>query len=156
MSDRIPSVGDPKWTGDFYDDSEEMILARVIFGEARSQSEEAKIWVAGSVLNRVKSSAWSNSVHEVILKRDQYKSFNLDDPNLKFVTDPLLDTTQKDSWKESFKIAAGILEGSIQNPTKATHFHDPRQSQESYIQDIVPNGEFLKRIGDIFFYWRPN
>lgn len=156
MSDRIPSINNPEWTGDFYNDSKEIILARLIFGEARSQSQEAKIWVAGSVLNRVKALAWPNTVHEVILQKDQYKSFNLDDPNLRFITNPLLDSSQKESWEECFGIASEILNGTIQNPTEATHFHDARQSQESYVKLVVPNGKFLKRIDDLFFYWSPN
>src|SRR3989338_3695469 len=129
MSNRIPSVDDPLWTGDFYDDSEEMILARVIFGEARSQNEEAKIWVAATVINRIKANTWwVKTVHEVILMDQQFESFNKDNDN-RFV---------------------------IQNPTKATHFHDPRQTREDFMRKIVPNGEFLKKIDNLYFYWSPN
>ena len=155
MSDRIPSVDDPLWTGDFYDDSEEMILARLIFGEARSQFEEARIWVAGTVINRVKAHAWPNTIHDVILDSDQFNSFKPDDPNSKWVKNPLLDLTQKQSWIDCYNIAKGILNSSIKNPTEATHFHDSRLSQEDFMK-LIPNGKFLKRIDDLFFYWSPN
>jgi hypothetical protein len=49
---RIPTVYDPKWIGVFFDDPEDVLLARLIFGEVRNQPKEAKIWVAGTVINR--------------------------------------------------------------------------------------------------------
>ena len=157
MSNRIPSVDDPLWTGDFYDDSEEMILARVIFGEARSQNEEAKIWVAATVINRIKANTWwGKTVHEVILMDQQFESFNKDNDNRFVIENPLGNPTQKEGWVECFNIAKDILMGSIQNPTKATHFHDPRQTQEDFMRKIVPNGEFLKKIDNLYFYWSPN
>ena len=155
MSDRIPSVDDPLWTGDFYDDSEEMILARVIFGEARSQYDEAKIWVAGAVINRKEAQTWwGKTIHEVILYPNQFDSLKPDDQNLKLVKNPLLDPTQKQSWIDCYKIAVGILNGGIKNPTEATHFHDPRLSQEDFMK-MIPDGKFLKRIDNLFFYWSP-
>lgn len=45
---RIPTVDDPQWTGDFKDDSEQMILARAIWGEARGASKLAKVAVGWS------------------------------------------------------------------------------------------------------------
>lgn len=158
MSERIPSIDDPIWTGDFYDDSEEMILARVIFGEARSQGEETKIWVAVSVLNRVKESAWPDNIHDVILQKGQFDAFKQEDKNFKFVKNPLLDISQKDSWIKCFNIAEGIINGNIKNPAKATHFHsytDPEDIQR-FEQKVVPHGKFLKKIDDIYFYWSPN
>ena len=157
MSDRIPSVDDPLWTGDFYDDSEEIILARVIFGEARSQSREAKIWVAATVINRRAAKTWwGKTVHEVILMDQQFESFNKDNDNRFVIENPLSDPTQKEDWIECFNIAKDILRGSIQNPTKATHFHDPRQTQEDFMRKFVPDGEFLKKIDNLYFYWSPN
>jgi len=40
---RIPTVEDPEWTGKFSDDTDQMILARAIFGEAENQTKEVKI-----------------------------------------------------------------------------------------------------------------
>jgi len=155
MSDRIPSVDDPKWTGDFYDDSEEMILARVIFGESRSQSEETKIWVAATVINRVKADTWwGKTIHEVILKDKQYESFNKDNDNRAFIENPLSDPTQKQGWIDCFKIAKGILNDSVAVPSEITHFHDPRKSQDDFMK-LIPDGKFIKKVDNLFFYWSP-
>lgn len=154
-SERIPSVDDPKWTDDFYDDSEEMILARLIFGEARNQSKEAKIWVASTVLNRIEAKTWwGSTVHEVILKDRQFESFDKDNPNRPIVENPLYDSTQKQSWRDSYEVAKRILSGDISIPSEATHFHDPRLPQEDFLK-LIPNGKFLKKIDNLFFYWSP-
>lgn len=155
MSDRIPSIDDPKWTGDFYDDSEEMILVRLIFGEARSQSDEAKIWVASTVINRINASSWwPDTIHETILQDQQYKSFNQKDPNRFIVENPLHDLTQKQSWLDSYRVAEGILNGNISIPSETTHFHDTRQSQEDFMR-MIPDGKFLKITDNLHFYWSP-
>lgn len=153
MSERMPSVDDPIWTGNFYDDSEEMILARLIFGEARSQSDEAKIWVASTVINRIKG-WWPDTIHEVVLQDQQYKSFNQDDPNRSIVENPLYDLTQKQSWLDSYRVAEGILNGNTSIPSETTHFHDTRQSQEDFMR-MIPDGKFLKIIDNLYFYWSP-
>ncbi|MDP3697827.1 MAG: cell wall hydrolase [Candidatus Taylorbacteria bacterium] len=159
ISDRIPSVDDPLWTGDFYDDSEEMILARLIFGEARSQIEEAKIWVVSTVFNRIKSTGWvAKNIHEVILQDQQYESFNQNNKNRRFIENPLLDPTQKESWIDCYKVAEKMLKNDIMIPSEATHFHSHTEVEEikRFENTIVPNGKFLKKIDDIYFYWSPN
>ncbi len=157
MSSRIPSVDDPAWTGDFYDDSEEMILARLVFGEARSQIREAKIWVASVVPNRIDAKTWwGSTIHDVILKDQQFESFNKDNKNRSFIENPLIDSNQKQSWRDSYEVAKGILNGDISVSPEVTHFHDPRLSQEYFIEHIIPKGKFLKRVGNLYFYWSPN
>src|SRR3989344_7785588 len=132
-----------------------MILARLIFGEARSESEEAKIWVASTVPNRVEARTWwGSTIHDVILFPDQFESFNPNNKNRSFVENPFLDPTQKRIWVDCYKIAVGILNSNIKNPTEATHFHDPRLSQEDFMK-IIPDGRFLKRIDNLLFYWSP-
>lgn len=69
---RIPTVDDPCWTGDFRDDPDDILLARLIFGEAEDQSKEAKIWVGGSVLNRIRMKAWPNTLYDVILQKGKF------------------------------------------------------------------------------------
>jgi hypothetical protein len=65
---RIPTVDDPEWTGDFNNDSEEILLARLIFGEANDQPYEAKVWIAWSIINRAKAGSWwPDTVREVVL-----------------------------------------------------------------------------------------
>lgn len=161
ISDRIPTVDNPLWTGNFYDDSEEMILARLIFGEARSQNREAKIWVASTVFNRIKSPTstwWPDTVHDVILQDQQYESFNQENKNRKFIENPYFDSTQKESWKDCYKVAEEIVNGSISIQPEVTHFHsytDPEDIKR-FETKIVSNAKFLKKIGDIYFYSSPN
>ncbi|PJE57692.1 MAG: hypothetical protein COU82_00535 [Candidatus Portnoybacteria bacterium CG10_big_fil_rev_8_21_14_0_10_38_18] len=155
----IPTVDDPKWTGNFWDDTEEMLLARLIYGEARNQPEEAKIWVAGAVINRVETDkVWPNTIKEVILEPKQYDVFKPEDSNYPYVIDPLKDNkeTDKIAWQECYKIAKDIISGKLENPTEATHFHGIGISKDWFLKNIVPQGKFLRKIGDIYFYWSPN
>ena len=47
---RVPTVWNPKWTGNFDDDTEQIIMARMILGEGENQNNEAKITIARTVL----------------------------------------------------------------------------------------------------------
>ncbi|MEK7649053.1 MAG: cell wall hydrolase [Patescibacteria group bacterium] len=122
---RISSAINLRWTGDFHDDPEDIILARLIFGEAEDQSREAKIWIGGSVLNRVRAKAWPNTIQDVVLQRGQYDPFKKTDRNFKKITDPLTGAgkARKTAWEESYEMARGLLSGNIANPSTATHFH---------------------------------
>lgn len=155
---RIPTVSEPLWTGKFRDDSDGMLLARLIFGEAEDQLREAKIVIGGSVLNRVRAKAWPDTVYDVILQKGQYDPFKKQDRNFKKIIDPLARASQgrKRAWKESYEVAHGLLSESIPNPSTATHFHGRGVSREWFLSHVVPKGKFLKKIGDTFFYWSPN
>lgn len=157
-SKRISTVNDPKWTGDFYDDPEEILLARLIFGEARGQPQEAKIWIAWSVINRIEAKAWPNTLYEVILQPAQYDPFKPNDPNYPKIIDPLkeADSQTVQAWRKCYGIARIAVNKEIENPTSATHFHGRGVSREWFERNVVPNGKFLKKIGDIYFYWSPN
>lgn len=157
---RIPTVDDPIWTGDFRDDTEQILLARLIFGEARNQPREAKIWIAGAVINRVKAGAWPNRIREVILQPAQYDPFKSSDPNYLKIINPFnfkgSNDLSKRSWDECYEIAQDIISGKLENPTEATHFHGIGITRNKFEKAIVPKGTFLKRIGNTHFYWSPN
>ena len=156
---RIPTVKDPEWTEDFNDDIETMLLARLLLGEAETQSREAKLWVAGAVLNRVKAKAWPDTIREVILQRKQYDPFKSSDPNFSKITDPLGNDTSKlrlQNWQECYELAEKIISGKIANPTTATHFNGIGVDRDDFIEKYIPQGKFLKQIGDTHFYWSPN
>lgn len=66
--------------------------------------------------------------------------------------------TQKESWKDCYKVAEEILNGSISIRSDVTHFHsytDPEDIKR-FETKIVSNAKFLKKIGDIYFYSSPN
>jgi len=159
---RIPTVDDPEWTGDFKDDSEEMLLARLIFGETDGEPREAKIWAAWSVVNRTKAKSWwPKTIQGVILQKEQYYPFRLGDPNFNKIANPfnfkkIVDEKTRESWYECYKVASDVISGKIGNPTTATHFVAGEKNRALFEKNVVPNGKFLKKIGNTYFYWSPN
>lgn len=156
---RVPSVDDPKWTGDFDDDPDEILFARLRFGEAEGESREAKIWVGASILNRVQAQTWwGKTLREVILKPGQYDPFKKDNPVYKKIINPLknADPGQIQAWRESHEVASGLLSDEIAIPTEATHFHGIRVTRDWFVKHVVPHGRFLRQIDNTHFYWSPN
>ncbi len=157
----IPTVYNPKWTGDWDDDTKQMILARLIFGEARGEPKEAKEWVAWSVINRIEANSWwPKTIHGVILQEKQYDPFRPIDPNYPKILDPLgfkgSDSISKEEWLECYKIAENVVSRKTTNPTEATHFHGVGITRKEYEKRVVPHGRFIKQIGKTYFYWSPN
>lgn len=157
----IPTVDNPKWTGDWNDDTDEMILARLIFGEARGESREAKEWVAWSVINRIEAKSWwPKTIHEVILQKKQYDPFKPTDLNYSKIIDPFgfkgSNKASEASWRECYKVAEYVILRKTINPTEATHFHGVGVTKGWYEKNIVPRGKFIKKIGNTYFYWSPN
>lgn len=122
----IPPADNPKWTGDFYDDTPQMILARTIYGEVGGEPKEAKIAVGWVIRNRVDDSRWDSTYHEVILTPYQFEPFI--DPNKdifkKISNPPMENTFEKAAWYESYQAAETVLFGKEPDPTNgANHFH---------------------------------
>jgi len=159
---RVPTETDPLWTGNFMDDPDEIILSRLVFGEACGEPHEAKAWVAWSVINRMEAkSSWPNSIHGVILQTNQYDPFKPTDPTFKKIINPLgfekvVDKQTKQSWSECYDISQSVVNKTTKNPTIATHFHGSGVTREWFEKHVVPNGKFLKKIGNTSFYWSPN
>jgi LysM repeat protein len=106
---------------DLYKDDDTTLLARMIFGENRDQSNEAKIASGSSALNRLKIGKWGTTLKEVILKGKQYSCFNTGNPNLPVLRDPL--RYNPSEWVSCYNIAKGLLEGTIKPMDKVTHYH---------------------------------
>lgn len=135
---RIPTVNDPEWTGDFADDPDQIILARALFGEIRdiSFSDEARIAVGWSIRNRVEDSRWANTYQGVITKPEQYSAFNLDDPNRKYVENPLFTGNEIDfrAWQKAYEIAGTTINNQVEDPTTgANHYHDSSIKPPPYL-----------------------
>lgn len=148
---RIPTVDDPMWTENFHDDTEQMILARLIFGEARGLSEKGKITVGWCVKNRVLDVRWGDNYHDVILEPKQYSAFNEGEKNLPYVKNPLAKDGQLQSWRQCYEIAGKILNNEVGDPTNgANHyfsdFIDPPYWTKS------KNAEFKIKIENTLFY----
>ena len=152
---RIPNVYDPEWTGDptFKDDSEQMILGRVIFGEARNVhlSDRARIAVGWSIRNRVEGSRRATSYHKVILQPKQYSAFNEEDKNRPYVEGPLHAGSPLDekAWLTCYKIAGQVIKRELKDPTDgANHYYD--QSMATPFWATKKN--FKIKIDTIFFH----
>lgn len=143
-----PTKNNPKWTGNFDDDTEEMILARAIWGEARSTSKQARIAVAWSIKNRLGTKKKWNTYHHIILDSAQYSAFWEEPPdndNLKALRDPIGTTDNPDDhqkWKETYDIAEQVIKGEILDPTDgANHYYDDSIGPPSWAINIKPKLE---------------
>ncbi len=97
-----------------------LLLAQVLYGEARGESDDFKRDVAYSVLNRTgKNKWWGNTFREVILKPDQYTCFNTDDANYDDVQNPV-----GEAWEDCKAVARDVLLNPAADTTNgATHFY---------------------------------
>ena len=93
------------------------VLARTMWGEARSEGAEGMQAVASVVLNRLKFSPswWGETIKGVCLKPYQFTCWNPHDPNrLK-----LLAVTDADpQYSVALKLASYALDGSLVDNTK--------------------------------------
>lgn len=150
----VPTMDNPESTGNFYDDTETMILARAIFGEAEGVSKDAKMAVGWSVKNRVlagRAQEWGLGYHGVILKDGSYDSFKKEE-RLKKLIDPLNtdDKKVKEAWYDSYRIAKVIVKGEIQDPTNgATNFYS---TPIEHIPSWATSDRETKTIGNLHFY----
>jgi len=150
---RIPTVDNPLWTGNFKDDTEEMILARAIFGEGRSLPDEGKIAIAWSIRNRVDDKRWPDNYHDVILQKSQYSAFRKIDPNWEYVINPFykINSKQLAAWKRCYEIAGLVMSGKIKDPTGGVnHYFSDYIDYPSWTKS--KNAKFIMKIGNTLFY----
>lgn len=113
-------------TSDFSKDSESVLLARMIFGEARGCSYLERVAVGYTAINRAKDGKkWNGeTVKEAILKQKQYSCFNEDDKNREKLIDPEKEDAK--SFYECLEVSRRILSGKEKDPTNgATHYFNP-------------------------------
>ena len=137
----------------FSKDNDITLLARCIFGEARSESEETKAAVGYIVKNRVTEK--DRSYYDVILQKKHFSCFNKNDPNYKKVQDP--EKYDKKQWKDCLRVSKKVIEGKIKNPIgNATHYHsykDKNSLKVSWLKDKKDiDSKFEKKIGNIWFF----
>lgn len=151
---KTPTVDNPKWTGDFNDDTEQMILARAILGEARDTrlSDKSRIAVGWSIKNRVDElTRFGNNYHKVILKEYQYSAFRQGDKNRPYIEDPLRDNKplDKKAWENCYKIADKVIQAEVDDPTNgANHYYDESIDSPYWAN----NKNFKIKIDSIFFH----
>ena len=132
-------------------EKEKEVLAEMIYGEARGESQEEQIAVAYTPLNRLndKDKKYGKDLVEVIRKPGQYSCFNPNDPNKsKIEQAPYNDPN---NWNKCLEVAEGVLTGVYENPIgSSTHYvtkefrkNAPRNHWSRHMKDMVmiPNGE---------------
>lgn len=156
---RIPTVDNPLWTGDFNDDTDQMILARAVFGEGRGLPDKGKIAIAWSIRNRVEDQRWADDYHGVILQAGQYDAFKAKDSNRKYVENPFytedssqeVDKKQIDAWKKCYEVAGLVIIGKIADPTNgANHYFSDYVKYPYWTKS--KNAKFIIKIKNTLFY----
>ncbi len=132
-------------------DEETMILAKTLYGEARSEGLAGIEAVANVILNRVKHAKqcgffwWGNTIKEVCLKPFQFSCWNNGDKNR-----PLLDRDLSGDviFGVCLRVAVRAIKGLLPDTTKgATHYHT-KSVHPKWAHALVPCAE----IGQHLFY----
>lgn len=103
-----------------------LLLAALIYGEARGERVEGRIAVGHVAKNRTKAPGWWGTTwKEVILKPYQFSCFLESDPNSGLLLKMLADKDNIEPvWRECKYLAMGIINGDLLDNTKgATHYH---------------------------------
>ena len=120
-------------TTNFVNDSETVLLARMIFGEARSCVDLEKIAVAYTTINRATDGKkWNGeTVKDAILKPNQYSCFNRGDANRRKIMDP--EKYDAMAFERCLEIAEKVLSGKYDDPTNgATHYFNPKSARPKW------------------------
>lgn len=113
-------------TSDFTKDREQVLLARMLFGEARDCSELEKVAIAYTAINRANDGKRYNgeTLREAILKPHQYSCFNENDKNREKLMDP--EKYEPKAFAECLAVAQKVLQKKYSDPTNgATHYFNP-------------------------------
>ncbi len=146
MNDQIKL---PKPNAALIDQADDVLLAMLIFGEARGEAEAGRIGVAWVAKNRADHPRWWGKIlREVILKRGQFSCFLPDDPNLPKLLLPLK-YEPFPIWDSCYRVARGILDGEIPDIT---------QTSDHYFDDSIQPPKWARpdkmtvKIGRLNFY----
>jgi len=120
-------IGKPSYkTLDFSKDTNEVLLARMLFGEARNCSDLEKVAIAYTAINRASDGKkWNGeTIKESILKPWQYSCFNKDDPNREKLMNP--EKYDAKSFEKCLQISRDVLSEKYKDQTNgATHYFNP-------------------------------
>ena len=129
------------------------LIAKTIWGEGRGESYEGKVAIGNVILNRYKISKatkksdwWGNTIEQIILHPYQFSCHNHNDPNKAKIAKL---TTDDYHYRESLKIARGILSGKIKDNTRgATHYFAYKVVRPRWASSMKKT----RRIGNHDFY----
>lgn len=132
-----------------------LYLTLAIFKEAEGESHAGKVWVGDTVINRVKSSAYPDSVCEVVLQQKQFTWANpIRERNLfgmisyqqQTLNHKRMTPRRWEAYRQSEKIAKKMLQPGYRPSHYFLYFHSgvklPKQAE----------GKKLRVIGNHFYY----
>lgn len=125
-----------------------VLLALLVYREARGESHEAKIAVAHTVMNRVAHPGWwGRDVVSCITKKWQYSS--LTDPNDRQLT--VWPPKGDRAFEECMTVAALVLSGVYNSPLKGIDsYYDDSIQAPKWARDNPER--FVGKIGRLNFY----
>lgn len=126
--------------------TEQEVLARTIWGEARGEGKAGMEAVASVILNRAKRGGWfGDTITEVCRKPMQFSCWNPDDPNcIKTQEITVIDK----QFAQALEIAEKAVAGDLPDRTKgATHYHTYRITPK-----WAASMKRLDQIGNHIFY----
>lgn len=126
-------------------DEEKDMLCYVVQAEVGNCSYEHKMWVTRTVINRVMSDRFPNSVYEVLTQKNQYSSIKnyYDKTNT-----PNVDTIS--AVEETLKTERDFSNGSI-------YFYSPMYitgKTSDWFESMIFTGEFVEVIGGTTYIHR--
>lgn len=128
------------------DESDVLVMAQTIWGEARGESDEGQYAIGHVIKNRFDSNKWfsADSLEGVCKKKWQFSCWNEDDPN----KEKMEKLTQEDI-KDFIEIANNVLDGSKEsNVGKATHYYADYIKEPKWAEGKTP----IIKIGTHSFY----
>ena len=128
------------------DESDVLVMAQTIWGEARGESNEGQYAIGHVIKNRFDSNKWfsADSLEGVCKKKWQFSCWNEDDPN----KEKMEKLTQEDI-KDFIEIANNVLDGSKEsNVGKATHYYADYIKEPKWAEGKTP----ITKIGFHHFY----
>lgn len=121
-------------------DSQEVLLARMLYGEARASyiTDKERIAIGYVAINRKNDSEnrWGKNLTDVILAPKQYSCFNPNDPNRRVVLDPESDDSK--TFYHLLDLSKKILKGEFEDPAKANHYHERSLKRPNWPEKYLP------------------
>ena len=117
------------------------MLARVIYGEARGESDNGRIAVGNVIINRAKN----KSIKDVIMQSKQFSCLNPNDKNFQVISEPEINDSD---MVECRKIADMLLSGRIMDNTRGSMFYHEKSVKPYWAK----NKTVKRKIGRHRFY----
>lgn len=128
--------------------NDHLLLTRILFSEAKSQSRKTKEAIAQVIINRTKHKRYPKTISEVIIQPDKFSSLYGKMWQKSENPDKLNPIDQR-SYFECSDVANAAIKGTIQNTIgKATLYHDAAIRAPWNPRWITKVG----RIGEFYFY----